>query len=155
MRKSPHPASPARGGGENSFSPCLRGELEGGKRWRASQTIQQRAKELRKQMTPAEVKLWNALRGNQLDGAYFRRQHAVGTYILDFYCARSKLAIEVDGRSHLQQKVYDAERTEWLETEKGIRLIRFTNQDVLRNLDEVIESVRVALRNPREYASRQ
>ena len=115
-------------------------------RWRASQPIQQRAKELRKQMTPAEVKLWNALRDNQLDGAYFRRQHAVGTYILDFYCAKAKLAIEVDGGTHLEQEVYDAERTEWLETEKGIRVIRFTNQDILRDLDQVIESIRAVLR---------
>jgi very-short-patch-repair endonuclease len=114
-------------------------------RWRASQNIQQRAKELRKQMTPAEVKLWNALRGEQLDGAYFRRQHAVGTYILDFYCAKTKLAIEVDGGTHLEQEVYDAERTEWLKTEKDIRVIRFTNQDILRDLDQVIESIRAAL----------
>jgi len=114
-------------------------------RWRASQNIQQRAKELRKQMTPAEIKLWNALRGEQLDGAYFRRQHAVGTYILDFYCAKAKLAIEVDGGTHLEQEVYDAERTEWLKTEKDIRVIRFTNQDILRDLDEVIESIRAAL----------
>jgi len=123
-------------------------------RWRASQNIQQRAKELRKQMTPAEIKLWNALRGEQLDGAYFRRQHAVGTYILDFYCAKAKLAIEVDGGTHLEQEVYDNERTEWLETEKGIRVIRFTNQDILRDLDEVIESIRAALCNFETYGGR-
>ena len=104
-------------------------------------------------MTPAEIKLWNALRGNQLDGAYFRRQHAVGTYILDFYCAKAKLAIEVDGGTHLEQEVYDAERTEWLKTEKGIRVIRFTNQDILRDLDEVIESIRATLRNFEGIAS--
>ena len=143
MRKNPLPASPVNGGGENS--PRVRGEQKGGKSWRASQTIQQRANELRKQMTPAEVKLWNALRGNQLDGAYFRRQHAVGTYILDFYCAKVKLAIEVDGSTHLGQEVYDVERTQWLETEQDIRVIRFTNQDILRDLDAVIEAIRAAL----------
>ena len=105
-------------------------------------------------MTPAEIKLWNALRDNQLDGVYFRRQHAVGPYILDFYCAKAKLAIEVDGGGHLNQEIYDNERTEWLETEKGIRVIRFTNQDILRDLDEVIESIRAALGNVEFYDGR-
>ena len=70
------------------------------KRWRASKKIQQRARELRKEMTPAEKKLWQVLRGNQLDGIYFRRQHPVGTYTLDFYCPQIGLAVEVDGGQH-------------------------------------------------------
>jgi very-short-patch-repair endonuclease len=115
------------------------------KRWRASETIQARARELRKEMTPAERRLWQALRGNALDGAYFRRQHAIGTFILDFYCAKSKLAIEVDGGSHLKREVYDLERTRWLESEHGIRLIRFTNDNVLRSLDAVVEAIRDVL----------
>jgi very-short-patch-repair endonuclease len=57
------------------------------KRWRASKQIQHRARELRKEMTPSEKKLWQVLRGNQLDGLYFRRQHAIGVYIVDFFCA--------------------------------------------------------------------
>lgn len=114
-------------------------------RWRAPEKIQQRARELRQEMTPAEIRLWQALRGNALEGAYFRRQHAIGPYILDFYCAKSKLAIEVDGGSHLEQEQYDAERTRWLESEKGMRVLRFTNQDVLRDLDAVIEAIRAAL----------
>lgn len=114
-------------------------------RWRAPAKIQQRARELRQEMTPAERRLWQALRGNVLEGAHFRRQHAVGPYILDFYCAKSKLAIEIDGGSHLEQEQYDAERTRWLESEKGMRMLRFSNQDVLRNLDTVIEIIRVAL----------
>ena len=116
-------------------------------RWRAPEKIQQRARELRQEMTPSERRLWQALRGNALEGAYFRRQHAVGPYILDFYCAKSRLAIEVDGGSHLEQEQYDAERTRWLESEKGMRVMRFTNQDVLRDLDAVIEAIRVALEN--------
>ena len=106
-------------------------------RWRASKAIQQRARELRKEMTPAERKLWQVLRGNQLDGLYFRRQHAVGTYILDFVCIQEKLVIEVDGGSHLEQEEYDQERTRWHEEEKGYRVIRFTNNDVLKNTHEV------------------
>ena len=114
-------------------------------RWRASEIIQKRARELRRQMTSAERRLWQALRGNALDGAYFRRQHAIGTFILDFYCAKSKLAIEVDGGQHLEQAAYDAERTQWLEQERGIRVVRFTNEDVLRSLDAVVEVIRETL----------
>lgn len=116
-------------------------------RWRAPLKVQQRARELRKEMTPAEMRLWQALRGNALDGAYFRRQHAVGPYILDFYCAKSKLAIEIDGDSHLEQGQYDAERTRWLESEKGMRVLRFSNQDVLCDLDGVIQTIRIVLAN--------
>ena len=116
------------------------------KRWRASKAIQQRARELRKEMRPAEKKLWQVLRGNQLDGLYFRRQHAVGTYILDFVCVQEKLVIEVDGGTHLEQEEYDQERTRWLEEEKGYRVIRFTNDAVLKNTYEVIEAIRDAVR---------
>ena len=116
-----------------------------GVRWRASKTIQKRARELRREMTPAERRLWAVLRGNALEGAYFRRQHAIGTFILDFYCANSKLAIEVDGGSHLEQEEYDKARTRWLESEHGIRVMRFTNDDVLRGLDAVVEAIHEAL----------
>jgi len=110
-------------------------------RWRASKDIQQRARELRKNMTAAEKKLWQVLRGNQLDGLYFRRQHAIGTYILDFVCVQEKLVVEVDGGTHLGQEEYDKERTRWLEEEKGYRVIRFTNDDVLRNINAVVEMI--------------
>ena len=115
------------------------------KNQRSASKIKHRACELRKEMTPAERRLWQALRGNALDGAYFRRQHAVGTFILDFYCAKSRLAVEVDGGQHLEQAAYDAERTRWLEEERGIRVIRFTNEDVLQSLDAVLETIRDAL----------
>ena len=118
------------------------------KRWRASKEIQTRARELRKEMTPAEKKLWQVLRGNQFDGLYFRRQHAVGAYILDFVCIQEKLVIEVDGESHLEQEEHDKERTQWLEEKKGYRVIRFTNEDVFQNIDEVVEAIRAAVRDP-------
>ncbi len=107
--------------------------------------MQARARELRKEMTPAERKLWLGLRNGQLDGARFRKQHAVGTYIVDFLCAKSKLVIEVDGDSHAKQVEYDAERTRWLNEEKHYRVIRFTNREVLRNAEEVLEVIRAAL----------
>jgi len=112
------------------------------KRWRASKEIQNRARELRKYMTSAEKKLWNVLRSKQLDGLYFRRQHAVGSYIVDFFYAKENLVIEVDGGSHLKQVEYDKERTRWLEEEKGYRVIRFTNEDILKNINEVAERIR-------------
>ena len=118
------------------------------KRWRASKEIKQRARELRKEMTPAEKKLWQVLRGNQLDGLYFRRQHAFGTYIVDFVCIPEKLVIEVDGGSHLEQEDYDQERTRWLEEEKGYQVIRFSNDDVLKNIHEVVEAIRDAVKDP-------
>lgn len=114
-------------------------------RWRASHAMQQRARELRKEMTYAEKRLWQYLRDDQLDGAHFRKQHAVDTYIVDFFCAKSKLVIEVDGDSHAEQMEYDAARTQWLNEQHHYRVLRFTNDEVLTNIEAVIETIRVAL----------
>ena len=107
--------------------------------------MQQRARELRKDMTFAEKRLWQHLRNGQLDGAQFRKQHAVDTYIVDFFCAKSKLVIEVDGDSHAEQKEYDASRTQWLSEQHQYRVLRFTNHDVLTNIEAVVEMIRAAL----------
>jgi very-short-patch-repair endonuclease len=109
--------------------------------WRASTKMQQRARELRKDLTPAEEKLWARIRNGQLNGAHFRKQHAVGTYIVDFFCAKSKLVIEVDGDSHFEpeQAKYDQERTEWLNEQKEYRVIRFTNDEVHHQIEAVLE----------------
>ena len=114
-------------------------------RWRASREMQARARELRREMTPAEKKLWAYLREGQLDGAHFRKQHAVGTYIVDFFCAKSKLVIEVDGNSHADQVEYDAQRTAWLNEQKHYRVMRFTNREVMNHLAGVLEAIRAAL----------
>ena len=111
------------------------------KRWRASVEMQTRARELRREMTPAERKLWARIRDGQLDGAHFRKQHAVGNFIVDFFCAKAKLVIEVDGDTHADQVEYDEERTRWLNEQKHYRVIRFTNDDVHRNLDAVLERI--------------
>lgn len=81
--------------------------------------MQLRARELRRAMTPAEKKLWQHIRYNQL-GVQFRRQNAVGPYIVDFFCAKAKLVVEVDGDVHAdeEQAEYDAKRTEWLNEQK-------------------------------------
>ena len=98
--------------------------------------MQQRARELRHEMTYAEKRLWQYLRNGQLDGALFRKQHAVDTYIVDFFCAKSRLVIEVDGDSHAEQLEYDAARTQWLSEQHHYRVLRFTNEDVLRNIED-------------------
>jgi hypothetical protein len=69
----------------------------GRERWRAAWPVQELARELRKDMTPAEKKLWSKLRKGQICGTHFRKQHPVGPFIIDFFCAKAKLAIEVDG----------------------------------------------------------
>jgi very-short-patch-repair endonuclease len=114
-------------------------------RWRASKEMQARARELRKDLTPAEKKLWQYLRNDQLDGARFRRQHAVDTYIVDFFCAKSKLVIEVDGDSHAEQMEYDAAWTQWLNEQHNYRVLRFINREVLTNIESVLEAIRAAL----------
>ena len=99
----------------------------------------QRRRSLRKSMPDAEVILWSRLKGKQLGGFKFRRQYGVGKFSIDFYCAVQKLAIEVDGASHyaigVQEK--DRERQKWIE-QFGIKFLRFTNDDVYKNLDGVL-----------------
>jgi very-short-patch-repair endonuclease len=110
------------------------------KRWRTTETIQQRAKELRREPTPAERKLWAYLRYDRLGGLRFRRQQPVGPFIVDFCCATRQLVIEIDGDSHAEQVEYDESRTAYLE-EHGYTVIRFTNEDVQRRLDDVVAEI--------------
>ena len=99
-----------------------------------------RARELRQPQTRAEAILWMRLRNQLLCGFKFRRQHPIDRFIVDFYCASSKLVIEIDGDSHVQQIEYDEARTRWL-SNAGYRVVRFTNQDVYSNLDAVLEAI--------------
>jgi len=89
------------------------------------------ARRLRHDSTPAERKLWRLLRDRSFAGFKFRRQHPIGPFVLDFYCARAKLAVEVDGGGHVEpaQVEYDAQRTKWL-AERGVTVVRFWNDDV-------------------------
>jgi very-short-patch-repair endonuclease len=97
---------------------------------------------LRKVQTPAEARLWAALRRNQLGGLHFRRQENLGKFIADFYCARARLVVEVDGGAHTQslQMVYDRDREETLELH-GYHVIRFTNDEVMHDLDRVLDQI--------------
>ncbi len=103
----------------------------------------ERARELRRRMTPPETRLWVCLRGKRLAGLKFRRQHPIGPYVLDFYCPAAKLAVEVDGQSHEHPEriAHDRRRTLWLR-EHGVRVVRLAAEDVRLNLDGVVDFIR-------------
>jgi very-short-patch-repair endonuclease len=100
----------------------------------------QRARELRHDMTSAEKLLWQKLRANKL-GVHFRRQQVIAGFIVDFYCHKAALVIEVDGEIHDLQKEEDAQRAKAL-SELGLRIVRFRNDKVLKNLSEVVEQIK-------------
>ena len=103
--------------------------------------VEQAAKRLRQNLTTAEAKLWSVIRNKQLEGLRFRCQHPVGNFILDFYCPSCKLVIEVDGDVHNSQLEYDAERTNKL-AEHGYTVLRFSNEQVMNNLPEVLTKIK-------------
>jgi len=98
------------------------------------------AKELRREMTPAEKILWKQVKANKLNGLHFRRQQIVHGYFADFYCHQHELIVEVDGGIHELQKEYDAEREAYLRA-LGFRIIRFTNDEITKNLKGVLEKI--------------
>ena len=110
------------------------------KRWRGSAALTDCARALRRELTPADRRLWSRLRDNQLYGLHIRRQAALDRFIADFYHAPSRLVIEVDGDVHAEQVERDEARTEWFMCH-GCRVIRFTNQDVLHRLEAVLEKI--------------
>ncbi len=109
----------------------------------------QAARDLRQQMTDAEQCLWQCLRGKQLDGFHFRKQHPIARFVLDFYCPAVRLAIEIDGAQHntAPERASDEERTRWLNA-RGIRVLRFWNHEVLQDLPGVLQRVWDALHLP-------
>jgi very-short-patch-repair endonuclease len=100
----------------------------------------QRAKELRRDMTSAEKTLWNELRANKL-GVHFRRQQVIQGFIVDYYCNKASLVIEVDGDIHDLQREEDARREKVLSA-VGLRVIRFRNDEVVRDLSGVVERIK-------------
>ncbi len=110
-----------------------------GKVWN---TLKPRARTMRKNPTPAEDRLWSRLRRKQVAGLRFRRQAPIGQFIVDFYCPSMRLVIEVDGAIHDVPEIAEryASRQQYLES-LGLRVVRFTNSDVLNELDAVIERI--------------
>ena len=105
----------------------------------------ERARRLRNNPTDAEYRLWYFLRAQQLDGVKFRRQAPIGDYIVDFVTFERKLIVELDGGQHTQQKQYDDERTEWLNSQE-FRVLRFWNHEVLEDTEAVVEVIWRAIR---------
>jgi len=106
----------------------------------------EKAKWLRENMTEAEKKLWACLKNNQCKDLKFRRQHPINLYIVDFYCHKIGLVIEIDGEYHKreEQKVLDNDRTELLKFQ-DLHIIRFTNKEVINNLDNVMTVIKAKI----------
>lgn len=116
-----------------------------------NKNLKQHARELRENMTDAERHLWMKIRMKQLKGRQFYRQKPIGDYIVDSYCPSAKLVIEIDGSQHLSDETteYDRIRDEYIRS-LGLRVMRFTNNEVLGNIDGVVEKIveEVFDRNP-------
>jgi very-short-patch-repair endonuclease len=102
--------------------------------------VKSAARELRQPQTAAEQNLWERVRDRKLGGLKFRRQHPIGRFIADFYCAACSLVIELDGESHAGQAEHDAGRTEWLQ-QHGYRVLRFANHDIEHGITGVLETI--------------
>ena len=164
---SPHPFnSPLRPQrGENDIdgvsSPSLRAEREPEGEVKESdwhtkpelwEKLKSVARQMRKEPTQAEDIIWQHLRDRQLLGFKFRRQHSIERFIVDFYCSEAALVIEVDGPIHQYSIEEDAIRQEYIES-YGLRLLRFTNDEVLNNLDSVLSRIAEELRKPHPFNS--
>jgi very-short-patch-repair endonuclease len=104
--------------------------------------LKQKARELRKEMTDAERLLWSRLRLKQIKGLQFYRQKVIGNYIVDFYCHAANMIIEIDGGQHysIEGMKKDKIRDEYLMSRK-LRVLRFSDREVLKNIDDVMEEI--------------
>ena len=116
---------------------------------RTSPKIFGRAKQLHRNMSPAETKLWAHLRAHRMGTVHFRNQHAIGHYIVDFCAPRRKLIVELHGSQHLEQQEYDGERTKFLEA-RGYRVLRFWNHHVIKDIDDVLKVIWNVLKEQEE-----
>ena len=138
----PTPAIPPVGGeGEISSALGAGGAVHGlhTANVRIYELLKERARSMRTNPTKAEKVLWRALRGNRT-GTYFRRQHVLGNFIVDFVSLDRRLVIEVDGDIHDHQQDYDALRTQWL-NQTSFHVLRFRNEEVLLHLNSVLERI--------------
>jgi very-short-patch-repair endonuclease len=129
-----------REGETNSLSLDGRG-IKGEDDIKLADNITQIAKNLRKTSTFAERLLWRHLRAKQVEGYKFRRQEPIGDYAVDFVCFEKRIIIEVDGSQHQIEKDKDKKRDKWFK-EQGFRVLRFWNNEVLRNIEGVLELIR-------------
>ncbi len=134
--------------------PAPKGGVKDSKHWETANRanyglLKEHAKKMRNQPTDAEKRLWQELSGKQLENYKFRRQHIIGDYIADFVCLKENVIVEVDGLIHQlpDNQVSDAERTTWLNAE-GYQVIRFSNDEVLFEMDKVLSKINSALTAP-------
>jgi len=138
LTASANSPSPFKGEGWGGGKTCNKDT--GSNMQRLSSNTKTNARNLRKNMTDVERLLWSKIRGRQLQGFRFRRQHPIGRYIVDFVCIELKLIIELDGSQHNDQQQYDMKRSQWLQI-KGYKTIRFWNNDVVENLEGVLQTI--------------
>jgi len=111
-----------------------------------------RCRELRKNLTDAEKKLWALLRNRQLVGVKFRRQFSIGGYILDFYSPEYMLGIEADGGQHYEDTIRQRDEIRTKELSKfGVKILRFSDRDILNNIDGVFEAIRESLTDKKGF----
>jgi very-short-patch-repair endonuclease len=127
------------------------------RRWRTSSALWGRLKPVVRQMrrnpTPAEAALWSRLSGAKLGGWSFRRQHPMGRYVVDFYCAQGRLVVEVDGPVHAYAVRRDAEQDRAL-VALGCTVLRFSNDEVLQDPDAVLRKIRLHMETHRDAVQR-
>lgn len=125
--------------------------------WRTTPTLWEKlrplARQKRKEPTEAEERLWKSLRNRQLSGYKFRRQHGIERFIVDFYCAEAGLVLEVDGPIHEYQYEEDKIREIFIKSQ-GLQLLRFSNEDVLNNLDSVLKVISLVLSSPSQLVEK-
>jgi very-short-patch-repair endonuclease len=138
------------------LSPSAPSPAKRGKAGMGVRKIVQRARELRRNPTDTERKLWHHIRDKQIENYRFRRQRPIGKYIVDFICLEANLVIELDGGQHADQQQYDAERTKYL-TAQGLHVLRYWNNDVMQNIEGVLEDILAALlqRTPSQPSPRK
>lgn len=138
LRTTPNPSFVRRGESRRSMTEIFN---------RGRQTV--RRKILRNNVSEPERRLWYKLKGGQLNGHKFRRQCGIGPYIADFYSSQDRYVIEIDGDSHFDSHglAYDKERDAYMEA-LGIRVMRFTNRDIMDNMDGVLQKLGECLSPP-------
>ena len=112
----------------------------------AKPKIFERAQQLRKQTTEAEEKLWEQLRNRRFEGLKFRRQHPLNRFVADFYCHEKRLVVEVDGGIHNEKEVIERDEGREVDLQNfGLTIIRFTNEEIMTNMGEVLEKLKIAI----------
>jgi very-short-patch-repair endonuclease len=115
-------------------------------------SLKERRRELRKNQTEVEKRLWEELRGRRLNGFKFYRQYSIGPYVVDFYCSRFRLAIELDGKHHGESEsfIYDQERERYFKS-VNVQTVRFWNDVIMNDIDGVLERINVVISESFDY----